>query len=140
MRKTILLVLVMAMLAPTAALADVTRQDLEEAQAKVREVSRRLEGELTELDQSIGMQTNYENRIDAIQQLLVDREREIALLEFEARERARAMYMNAGNVDSESVLSIDDISRVGARSAYLDTLARQERDIVNDLLLLQNDS
>jgi len=139
-RKTIVIALTLLMLAPATALADVTRADLEEAQQKVREVSARLEGELTVLDQSIGMQTSYESRIRAIEQLLVDRQREIVITELQAKERVSAMYMNAGGGNADSVFNVQDISQVGARSAYLESLSGQERDVVNDLLFLQNDS
>jgi murein DD-endopeptidase MepM/ murein hydrolase activator NlpD len=139
-RKALVAALVLLMLAPATALAEVTREDLEEAQAKVREISRNLEDELEFLDRSIGLQDSYESRIRAIEQQLQNREREIALMEYLARERARAMYMTAGTSRFQTVLGSQRISEIGARDAYLDTLASQELDVVNELLFLQNDS
>ncbi len=128
------------MLAPATALAEVTREELEEAQARVREVSRLLDGELTDLDRSIGLETSYENRIHAIEQQLLDRQREVVLMELLAKERVQAMYMNAGTNRFQTALSVEEFGQVGTRTAYLDTLANQEIDVVNQLLFLQNDS
>ncbi|MBU1492377.1 MAG: peptidoglycan DD-metalloendopeptidase family protein [Actinomycetota bacterium] len=142
LRKALALVIAVGIVAltPATALADVTRAELDAAQEKVREVSRRLEGRLTELDQSIGMQASYEERIHAIEQKLLDRQRELVIMELQAKERASAMYMNAGGSSQDSLFNVQDISQVGARSAYLDSLSGQQRDVVNDLLFLQNDS
>jgi len=139
-RRTLVIVLALLMLAPATALAEVTREELEEAQIKVREASRLLDGELTELDRSIGLETSYENRIRAIEQQLLDRQREVVLMELLAKERVQAIYMSAGTTRLQTVLHVEDISQVGTRSAYLDTLADQELDVVNELLFLQNDS
>jgi len=138
--KALAAALVLLVSAPSTALAQVTRQDLDEAQAKVREISRRLEGRLTELDRSIGLQSSYENRIQAIQRQLQDRQREMVLVEYLAKERARAVYMTAGASRFQTVLGSARLSELGARDGYLDSLAAQERDVVNELLFLQNDS
>jgi len=128
------------MLAPATALAEVTREELDEALVKVREVSRQLDGELTDLDRSIGLETSYENRIRVIEQQLLDRQREVVMMELLAKERVQAMYMNAGTNRFQTVLSVEEFGQVGTRTAYLDTLADQEVDVVNQLLFLQNDS
>jgi murein DD-endopeptidase MepM/ murein hydrolase activator NlpD len=61
-------------------------------------------------------------------------------MEYLARERARAMYMTAGTSGFESVFSSLEVSRLGARDGYLESIAGQELDVVGELLFLQNDS
>lgn len=139
MRKTLLVLLVALMAAPASALAEVTREELEEAQQRVREVSAQLEAELTELDQAIGLEDSYKNRVAALEAELVDLEREIQVTELAARERASLLYMSAGT-GRLHMLSVDDFGQVGTRDAYLDALEDYEVDVVTKLAFLVEDA
>jgi murein DD-endopeptidase MepM/ murein hydrolase activator NlpD len=133
----ILLILLLAV--PVTASAEVTREQVDAAEAEVREISARLESELTELDQAIGLEDSYRYRIAAIEAEMTSRDRQIALTVLAARERARAMYVTAGAQRFHTMLNVDEFGQIGTRTAYLDALADQDLDVVNELEFLQND-
>jgi murein DD-endopeptidase MepM/ murein hydrolase activator NlpD len=125
-------------MAPSAS-AEVTQEQLAEAEAKVRQLSRDLEGQLAAVDEVIVRQILLEDRIAAIQAEIDDRERELVLAEFAARERAVAMYVNAGTSRAQTITDVDRLTEVGTRDAYLTALVQGERDVVTQLEFLQQD-
>ena len=96
LRKLIALLTVFVLVMPAMASAEVTRQEVSDAEAKASAVSRRLESELGALDAAIIEQSQLEERIAALQREVTSRDREVALARVAAKERARAMYVTAG--------------------------------------------
>lgn len=131
-------VFVMVGLVPSAG-AEVTQQELAEAEAKMQQLSRDLEGQLAIVDEVIVRQILLEDRIAALQSEIDDRERELVLAEFAARERAVAMYVNAGTTRAQTITDVDRLTEVGTRDAYLTALVQGERDVVTQLEFLQED-
>jgi murein DD-endopeptidase MepM/ murein hydrolase activator NlpD len=119
--------------------AEVTHEELAEAEAKVRELSRDLEGQLAAVDEVIVRQIVLEDRIAAIESEIDDRERELVLAEFAARERAVAMYVNAGTTRAQTITDVERLTEVGTRDAYLTALVQGEQDVVTRLEFLQED-
>ncbi len=117
--------------------AEVTQAQINEARARVSEKSAELEEELAELDAVLAQQAEYEYRIARLQEEIGNREREIALSAFAAREQARAMYVSAGANAFQAVVSPEGITRLGTRTAYLDAVVDVDVDAVNQLTFLQ---
>ncbi len=122
-----------------SASAEVTQDQLREARARVTEKSIELEDELTALDDVLAVQEGYQSRITAIQDEIAERERQIALSAFAAREQARAMYVSAGSATFEAAVSPEGITRLGTKDAYLDAVVDVDVDAVNQLVFLQED-
>lgn len=120
--------------------AEVTRSELEEARNKVNEQSATLEDELARLDAILSQQADYETRIGRIQKEMDDRDRQIVLAGFAARDRAREMYMSAG-VDGAagSAVSPEGVARHETKTAYLDVVVDTDNNAVNELIFLQED-
>jgi len=141
MRKLAALVLVFLFVLPApTAVAEVTRAQLAEAEAKAREKSGELEGRLAELESAQYQQWLYEDRIDGLRSQIADRERRLALAGLAAREQAVYLYMNFGSHRDSSVLADEEISRAGTRDAYMRTLLAADRDAVNELEYLKEDA
>ena len=125
--------------APAPAGAEVTQEQLAEAEAKVREVSRDLECQLAEVDVALARQTEIENRIAALQEEIADRQRQMVVAEFAAREQAVALYTTAGTSQAQTVVDFEAMTDEDTRDAYRDALVLGERDDVNQLAFLQQD-
>jgi len=121
------------------AFAEVTQAELEAARAEINAINSELEDEMAELDAAINQQFVYENRISQIQEDLANREREIALVAFKARDQAVSMYLSAGAGGDGTVVSPEGITRLGTKTAYLDAVVDLDVDAVNQLLYLQED-
>jgi len=128
---------ILAMAAPAS--AEVTQAQLKEARAKVNERSAELEDELAVLDGVLAEQAEYERRIARIQEDMAAREREIALSALAVKEQARAMYISAGATAFQTVVSPEAITKLGTRTAYLDSVVDVDADAVNQLTFLQID-
>ena len=139
MRKLIALLTVFVLVMPAMASAEVTRQEVSDAEAKANAVSRRLESELGALDAAIIEQSQLEERIAALQREVTSRDREVALARVAAKERARAMYVTAGTQRAHTLATVDEITDNGTRAAYLDALIVQDVSVVNQLTFLQGD-
>jgi peptidoglycan LD-endopeptidase LytH len=137
-----LAVLVAAFLIALPALgasAEVTRAQLNEARSRVNAKQAELDGELNALDAIMVQQANTVARIDRIEAEIANRDRQIALSAYAARERAWTLYVNAGAGSASGVISAEAIGTLGAKTAYLDALVDQELDAVNELVFLQAD-
>ena len=121
------------------AAADVTRSELDAARAEISQINADLEDELDELEAVLGQQFLFEEQIARIQEDIVARDREIALAAFEARDRARSMYVSAGAGDFQAAVSPESITRLGTKTAYLEAVVDLDVDVVNRLQFLQVD-
>ena len=139
MRKLAALVLALLLFLPApAAWAEVTRAQLAEAEAKVRAKSAELEGRLGELEAAMYQEWLYQDRIASLQADIADRERRLVIAGLAAREQAVGLYMNFGSRSTS--LDPEAVSRDGTREAYLRTLVAADRDAVNELEYLKEDS
>jgi murein DD-endopeptidase MepM/ murein hydrolase activator NlpD len=138
-RKTVALVMAIALAVPATATAEVTQQELAEANEKIRDVSARLDGQMEALDSLVYRQHFNEERMAALERQIADTDRQLALAEFIAKERALIMYITAGTAGAEAILSVEAIAEEGARIAYLDALAENDYDAVTELEYLQAD-
>ena len=125
-------------LAPPAG-AEVTRSELDAARAEISAISADLEDEMVELEAALNQQFIFETQIERIQEDIAGRDREIALAAFEARDRARSMYVSAGAGDFQAAVSPESITRLGTKTAYLDAVVDLDVDVVNQLEYLQTD-
>lgn len=119
--------------------ADVTQDELREARDRVNEQSAALEDELARLDAILSQQADYENRITRLQKEMTDRDRQIALAGFAARDRAREMYISAGAGAAQAVVSPEGVARHETKTAYLGVVVDSDNDAVNELIFLQED-
>ena len=119
--------------------ADVTRAELDAARAEINAINQDLEDELAALEEIISQNFLYEERISRIREDITSRDREIALAAFEARDRARSMYVSAGAGDFGVAVSPESITRIGTKAAYLDAVVNLDVDVVNQLEFLQTD-
>ena len=119
--------------------ADVTQSELEDARDKVNEQSDALNDELARLDEILSQQADFENRIARIEREMADRDRQIVVAGFAARDRAREMYINAGSGGAQSAVSPESVARIETRSAYLGVVVDTDNDAVNELIFLQED-
>ena len=119
--------------------ADVTRSELDAARAEINGISEDLEDELAELEAALGQQFLFEAQISRIRDDITNRDREIVLASFEARDRARSMYVSATGGNFQAAVSPESIARLGAKTAYLDAVVNLDIDVVNRLEFLQTD-
>lgn len=119
--------------------AEVTRSELDAARAEINAVSAALEDELAELETALDEQFLLEARITRIREDITNRDREIALAAFAARDRVRSMYVSAGADDAQAATSAESITRLGTKTAYLDAVVDLDVDVVNQLEFLQTD-
>lgn len=120
--------------------AEVTRAQLDEARTAVNEKQAEVDRELAALDAIVAQEGRTLARIEAINADIIDRDRQIGLSEVAAKERAYALYVNFGSADDvPGVISPESIGSVGAKTAYVEALVDQDRDAVNDLIVLQED-
>jgi len=119
--------------------ADVTQQELRDARNKVNEQSAALEDELARLDAILSQQADYENRIARLQKEMNDRDRQIVIAGFAARDRAREMYLSAGAGATQAAISPEGVARHETRTAYLGVVVDNDNDAVNELIFLQED-
>ena len=119
--------------------AEVTRAELDAARAEISAISKDLEDELAALDEIISQKFLYEEQIARLAEDIATRDREIALAAFEARDRARSMYVSAGAGDHQAAVSPESITRLGTKTAYLDAVVDLDVDVVNQLEYLQTD-
>jgi murein DD-endopeptidase MepM/ murein hydrolase activator NlpD len=123
-----------------AASAEVTRAQLDEARGRVNAKQSEVDERLAQLDFIALQQDHTVARIGRIEADIADRDREIALAELAAKERALDMYVNFGsNTTTATAISPESIGIIGARGAYLDALVDQDLDAVNLLVSLQED-
>jgi murein DD-endopeptidase MepM/ murein hydrolase activator NlpD len=127
------------LLIPTSAAAEVTQEDLRRAWDEVTAISAELEDELAELEAVQIQQWQFEDRVAALEQDMEERERQIALAEVAARERAVALYVNYGTRNRPAVVSVEGATAAGTRDAYLEALVDEDRDIITELEFLQQD-
>lgn len=139
MRRLAALVLAVLFFIPApAAWAEVTRAQLAEAEAQARQKSAELEGRLGDLEAAMYQGWVYEDRIESLRSQVADRERRLALAGFAAREQAVDLYMNFGA--NRSGLDPEQVGKAGTRDAYMRTLVAADRDAVNELEYLKEDS
>ncbi|HUG75606.1 MAG TPA: peptidoglycan DD-metalloendopeptidase family protein [Acidimicrobiia bacterium] len=123
-----------------AAFAEVTRAQLDEARGRVNAKQSQVDERLARLDFIALQQDHTLARIGRIRADIADRDREIALAELGAKERAFDMYINFGSSTSvATAISPESIGILGARSAYLDALVDEDLGAVNLLVSLQED-
>jgi murein DD-endopeptidase MepM/ murein hydrolase activator NlpD len=123
----------------TPAFAEVTRAELDAARSEVNDISAELEDELAELEEAINQKWVFEDRISAIRDDIANREREIALAAFKARDQARSMYVSAGSAGTGVAVNPESIGVLGTKTAYLDAVVDLDVDAVNELFYLQED-
>lgn len=121
------------------AAAEVTQEELAEAKQKIARVSAELEDELAALDSVLARQYEFESRIARIEQEMADRDRQITLAAFAAKEQARSMYVSAGTAQFQTVVNPDGITTLGTKTAYLDAVVDVDVDAANELVYLQAD-
>ena len=121
------------------AAAEVTQAELADARAKISAINADLEDEMDELEAALSLQRQYEQQISDIEEDLAERDRQIVLAEFAARDRARSMYVSAGADSVQAAASPESITRLGTKTAYLDAVVDLDTDVVNELLYLQED-
>ncbi|MEX2322297.1 MAG: peptidoglycan DD-metalloendopeptidase family protein [Acidimicrobiia bacterium] len=140
-RFAIVTVVLTAVIGQTiAASAEVTRAQLDEARGRVNAKQSEVDERLAQLDFIALQQDHTLARIGRIEADIANRDREIALAELAAKERALDMYLNFGSSTSAiSAMSPESIGILGARSAYLDALVDEDLDAVNLLVSLQED-
>jgi len=139
--RRLLTALVALLLVLTAAPvgAEVTQDELRDARDKVNEQSAALEDELARLDAILSQQAEFETRIARLQKEMDDRDRQIALAGFAARDRAREMYISAGADATQAVVSPEGVARHETKTAYLGVVVDTDTDAVNQLIFLQED-
>ncbi|MBM3696296.1 MAG: M23 family metallopeptidase [Actinobacteria bacterium] len=120
-----------AFLAVPAAAA-VTAREVEEARLRLREVTARLEGEVTRYEAARLEESLLRERLDRLRLDLTGRERDLALARDAARARVAEMYIAAGQGASITLLGAGD-PRGPARLAYLDSVALSDRELINRL-------
>jgi murein DD-endopeptidase MepM/ murein hydrolase activator NlpD len=121
------------------ALAEVTQEELRAARAIVNELSADLEDEMQDLEAALLLKYQYEQQISELTDEITQRDREIALAAFAARDRAREMYVSAGADAFQTAAGPETITRLGTKTAYLDAVVDLDVDIVNELEYLQTD-
>lgn len=127
----VLAVLVVAGLAAPAR-ATVTAQQVEEARQRLREVSARLEGEVTRYEAALLEESELRDRIANIRIELTSREQELTAARAAARARVAEMYIAAGSENNITLLG-GGSGQGPARLAYLDSVALTDRELVNRL-------
>lgn len=131
--------LTLVMLVAAPAWGEVTKAQLSEAREKVNERSDSLEEQLAKIDAVLVQQALFEERIDRLRDDIAERERQIALSAFAAREQARDMYVNAGASAVTAAGSPETITVLGTKDAYLEAVVDIGVDAVNQLVFLQQD-
>lgn len=131
--------LTLVMLVAAPAWGEVTKAQLSEAREKVNERSDSLEEQLAKIDAVLVQQALFEERIDRLREDIAERERQIALSAFAAREQARDMYVNAGASAVTAAGSPETITVLGTKDAYLEAVVDIGVDAVNQLVFLQQD-
>jgi murein DD-endopeptidase MepM/ murein hydrolase activator NlpD len=126
-------------LPPAIAGAEVTQSELNDARAVVNAISADLEDEMASLEDSLSQQRVYEARIQKLTDEIAQRDREIALAAYAARDRARSMYVTAGADRYQAAASPETITRLGTKTAYLDAVVDLDVDVVNQFIYLQED-
>ncbi len=139
MRKLATALVALVLLIPMSAAAEVTQEDLQRAWNEVTEVSSELEAELAALEAVQVRQWQYEERVAALQADMEERDRQIALTELAARERAVALYVNYGTRNAPAVMTVENLTDASTREAYLSALVDEDRDVVTELEFLQQD-
>lgn len=134
---TTICLLVLSITPPAS--AEVTRAELDAARAEISELNRDLEDELAELEKALDRQLTFEIQISEIQEDIANRDRQIALAAFAARDQARSMYVSAGAGDLQAAVSPEAITRIGTKTAYLEAVVDLDVDVVNELVFLQTD-
>jgi murein DD-endopeptidase MepM/ murein hydrolase activator NlpD len=119
--------------------AEVSRSELDAARAKINAINAELEDEMAALEESLAEMFTFEARIARITEDIANRDREIALASFKARDQARSMYVSAGAGGTGVVVSPEAITRLGTKTAYLDAVVDLDVDVVNQLVYLQED-
>lgn len=132
-------VALLMVLSATPAGAEVTQQELRDARATMNAKAAALGDQVAELDAVLAQQAAFESRIARLQDQILDRNRQIALLALAAREQARAMYVGTGATPGGVAATPETIVGLGTKSAYLDVVVNTHTDAVNRLALLQVD-
>jgi peptidoglycan LD-endopeptidase LytH len=138
-RLVVLVAAVLPAIPMMSASAEVTRQQLADARAEVSAKTAAFESQLAVLDAILIEEARTHQRIARIEAEITNRDRQIALASFAAKERAWALYVTAGAGTIHATVSPESIATMGARTAYLDALVDQELDAVNELMFLQED-
>ena len=120
------------------AVAQVTAEEVEQARLELRAIAEELEGEVAAYDAAVVDHVGLQDRLSRLVVDLTARERELVSARLEARERAAAMYMTAGAAH-DTIVGVDDVSRVPARLVYLDSVTETDRDVVNRLEAARRD-
>jgi len=136
---TTLMILLALVGAAVPAGAEVTQDELNAARAIVNEISADLDDEMADLEAALVQAHQYEQQIADLTDEISQRDRAIALAAFEARDRARSMYVSAGAGAFQAAVSPESITRLGTKTAYLDAVVDLDVDIVNQLEYLQVD-
>jgi len=115
------------------AAAEVTLQDVETAREELRRVSARLEGRLAEYEAMVVEEVILREQLDLLVVDLTARERELLLARLAVRARVADMYMSAAIEAPAGALAVSHLSQIPARFAYLASVARTDREVVNRL-------
>ncbi|MEE9299271.1 MAG: peptidoglycan DD-metalloendopeptidase family protein [Acidimicrobiia bacterium] len=142
MRRLVVVVALLTGLIASAipALAEITPADIDDAREGLREVASRLEDQVAAYDAAVIEEAQLRDRLDNLVVMLASRERAQVLARRAARERAAHMYMAAGtNFGVTALVSDEDIGRLPARYAYLESVAQTDLEVVNRLEAARRD-
>ncbi len=140
MRKLAPLVVVAVLLTvPVKAGAEVTREQLAEADAEVRRLSAAMEDRIAALEEALYNEWDTGQRIASLEAQIDERERQIALAEVYAQQRAVELYVELSFNQASGTFDSSDVTVVGVRDAYLDAISEEDRDYSIELEFLQTD-
>jgi peptidoglycan hydrolase CwlO-like protein len=121
------------------ALADVSRNDIQAAEAAAREAEAALRDAEAELAAAVRRLERLGESLASVDADLADREADIVVGRAEARDRIARMYMSAGGPEAVGLLGVGKITDLPAHIAYLAALADQDREFVNGLAVARAD-
>ena len=130
---------ILLVVAALPALAEITPADLDDARDAMRDVTSRLEGQVEAYEAAVVEEAQLRDRLDGLVVSLAGRERELVLARRNARDRAAAMYMAAGDNASSTLISDEEMGQFPARYAYLASVSQTDLDVVNRLEAARRD-
>jgi hypothetical protein len=120
-------------------LAEVSQNDIHDAEAVVSEAAARLRDAEDALDASRRREARLEDSLDSVEERLTVGEAEIEEGRREARDRIARMYMSAGTSEGPAWLAVGGIAQLPAHIGYLGAVARQDREVVNRLAVARGE-
>ncbi len=125
------LVVVLAMALPTT--AQVTTEDLAEAERRLTELGVELQRLTAEWEQVITISSELEYQADRIGADLLDTTVAVALLKERAKERAVEIYMDAAVSSMAAFFVSDSVESAGASVGYLEEIGKSDRELIGNL-------